>query len=228
MVSSTSGVVDATATTAEIPGSRPTQVQRWIVRFKPVVVTEIASVAATQSLMDTSKVDENKPHVGDLNGNGYIDADDLLHDPRWTDGIDTDHNGFVDDFFGWNFSASEDDWFAQNNPSDHLGHGTHVAGTIAAIGNNGSGVTGISWQSSIVALKFLDQNNQGSVSDTILAMNYATMMRTRTTNPVNVPILNASWGQPGEFNPNLRSAIEASGNADILFVAARRCLAPRT
>jgi subtilisin family serine protease len=101
----------------------------------------------------------NNSHVRDLNGNTYIDAIDLLEDPLWADGRDTDGNGFIDDFFGWNFRTDSDEPFAPNNPSDNLGHGTHVAGTIGAIGDNGRGIAGINWRSSIMALKFLDQSN---------------------------------------------------------------------
>ena len=84
-----------------------------------------------------------------------------------------------------------------NDPRDSLGHGTHVAGTIGAIGNNGRGVTGINWRSSLMSLKFLDDSNQGLTSDAVLAVNYATMMRTRAEHPENVRVLNASWGQSG-------------------------------
>ncbi len=85
----------------------------------------------------------------------------MLDDPRWADGVDTDQNGFVDDFFGWNFRVAADEPFAPNDPRDALGHGTHVAGTIGAIGNNGRGVTGINWRSSLMALKFLDDSQPG-------------------------------------------------------------------
>ncbi len=160
----------------------------------------------------------NASQVRDLNANGYIDAIDLLDDPLWADGRDTDGNGFTDDFFGWNFRTDSNETFAPNNPSDVLGHGTHVAGTIGAIGNNARGVTGINWRSSIMALKFLDVNNQGDTASAIAAVNYATMMRTQFN--TNVRVLNNSWGQPGGSNIALKNTIEASGNAGLLFVAA--------
>ena len=62
---------------------------------------------------------------------------------------------------------------------DDNGHGTHVAGTIGAVGNNGIGVTGVDCSVSIMPLKFLDANGTGYLSDAIEAINYATMMRTR-------------------------------------------------
>ena len=83
----------------------------------------------------------NADLVNDFNANGRIDALDLLEDPLWANGIDDDGNGFVDDLFGWNFRSAFDEPFSANNPSDVLGHGTHVSGTIGAIGNNSIGVT---------------------------------------------------------------------------------------
>ncbi len=62
----------------------------------------------------------NAEFVKDLNGNGRIDADDLLRDPLWTSGSDDDDNGFFDDIFGVNFRAGADDPFASNNPTDEL------------------------------------------------------------------------------------------------------------
>ena len=56
------------------------------------------------------------------------------------DGVDNDGNGYVDDFRGWDFVNGD------NNPFDDNGHGTHVAGTIGALGYNGVGVTGVNWQ----------------------------------------------------------------------------------
>lgn len=160
----------------------------------------------------------NSSRVSDLNANTYIDAGDLFADPRWADGVDTDRNSFVDDFVGWNFRSAPDEPFEPNDPRDLLGHGTHVAGTIGAIGNNSRGVSGINWRTSLLGLKFLDTSNSGQTADAIAAINYATMMRTQFGEPVRV--LNASWGQSGSENPALREALEAAEQADMLFVAA--------
>ena len=160
----------------------------------------------------------NATKVRDLNSNGYIDAIDLLQDPLWSDGLDTDRNGFIDDFFGWNFRTGSNEPFVPNNPSDTLGHGTHVAGTIGAIGNNRIGVTGVNWKTSLMSLKFLDQNNQGDTASAIAAINYATMMRTQFD--TNVRVLNSSWGQSGSPNNLLLNSIQAAGDSGILLVAA--------
>ncbi|MFK8112396.1 MAG: S8 family serine peptidase, partial [Rubripirellula sp.] len=170
----------------------------------------------------------NAEFVRDLNGNGRIDAIDLLEDANWADGRDTDQNGFSDDLFGVNFRTGADDPFAANNPSDELGHGTHVAGTIGAIGGNSSGVVGVNWQTSLMSLRILDNNNQGDSGAAIRAVNYARQMRERfrtddtgrITAGANVRVLNNSYGQPGGFEASLEAAISDAGDAGILFVAA--------
>ncbi len=170
----------------------------------------------------------NSQFVTDKNGNGRIDALDLLADARWADGRDTDDNSFFDDLFGVNFRSGEGDPFQSNNPSDGLGHGTHVAGTIGAVGNNGIGVSGVNWQTSLMSLRILDNNNQADAGAAIRAVNYATgmrnMFRSRDDGTVvagaNVRVLNNSWGQPGGFERSLEVAIRESGDAGILFVAA--------
>ncbi|MGQ9573785.1 MAG: S8 family serine peptidase [Thermoguttaceae bacterium] len=126
-------------------------------------------------------------------------------------GIDDDRNGFVDDVHGYNFA------YNTANPMDDQGHGTHVSGTIAAVGNNGTGVAGINWSGSVMALKFLDSTGSGYTSDALRAINYATMMRTRYG--VNVRVMNHSWGGGGTSQA-LRDAIQASGQAGILNVVA--------
>ena len=156
----------------------------------------------------------NATYVTDSNATGYIDAEDLLADASWTDTVDTDGNGYTDDLVGWNFSGTG----VGNEPVDGSRHGTHVAGTIAATGNNATGTTGVAWQVSIMPLKFLDDSNRGTTGEAILAINYATLMR--ESYDVHVVLSNNSWGYRGSSDANLRAAIEASGEADILFVAA--------
>ena len=126
-------------------------------------------------------------------------------------GIDDDGNGFVDDVHGYDFANDDGD------PFDDNGHGTHCAGTIGGVGNNGIGVTGVNWEVSLMGLKFLDAAGSGSTSDAIQAINYATMMRTQYGQ--NVRVTNNSWGGGGSSNA-MRQAIDAGAEADILFVAA--------
>src|SRR6185369_8882486 len=78
-------------------------------------------------------------------------AANMWHNPGEVagDGIDNDADGYVDDVYGINAAANN------GNPMDDVGHGTHVAGTIAAVTNNGEGVAGIAWNAQIMALKFM-------------------------------------------------------------------------
>ena len=127
------------------------------------------------------------------------------------DGIDNDGNGYIDDVHGWDFAYDDSD------PMDGDGHGTHVSGTIGAVGDNAKGVAGVNWTVRLMALKFLNDHGSGSTADAILATNYATMMK--LDYGVNIVATNNSWGGGG-YSSALRDAIQAGGDAGILFVAA--------
>src|SRR5262249_52918299 len=90
----------------------------------------------------------NAAFVSDVNANGYIDGGDLLHDPRWANGVDEDGNGRVDDLIGWDFVDND------NDPAPAAGntHGTGVAKILAAIGNNGIGTAGVMWTVRLIPL----------------------------------------------------------------------------
>lgn len=150
----------------------------------------------------------NAAYVTDLNANGRIDAGDLLRDIRWENGVDEDANGYLDDLIGWDFINND------NDPMDDVGHGTHVAGIIAAQGGNGVGVAGVVWSTQIVVAKFLGPNG-GFTSDAIRALDYVTAA-TATT---NIVATNNSWGGGGASSA-LAAAITRGAVADILFVAA--------
>jgi hypothetical protein len=89
-------------------------------------------------------------------------------------GVDDDGNGYVDDTHGWDFIGSTyTNPIQSNDPVDHFGHGTHVAGTIAATGNNGIGVIGVAWQAQVMAVKGLDDQGFGLDSTLGPAIFYA-------------------------------------------------------
>jgi subtilisin family serine protease len=141
-------------------------------------------------------------------GVDYTDAD--LAANIWTNPY-AGTDGYSGDLHGYDFVDNN------GNPMDGNGHGTHVAGIIAAAGNNGVGVTGVDWSCSIMALKFMDADGQGYTSDAIRAINYMTMMR--TVYDVNVRVANLSWDGGGN-DPALSAAIATAGQAGILFVTA--------
>lgn len=118
-------------------------------------------------------------------------------------GIDDDGNGYVDDVNGW-------DWVGRDNdPLDLHGHGTHVAGTVGAKGNNGLAVSGVAWDVALVPLRVLDAEGSGSSSSIAAAFAYA--------GANGVDIVNASLGGPS-FSRAVFDAITAY--PDTLFVAA--------
>ena len=121
-------------------------------------------------------------------------------------GIDDDDDGYVDDVHGWDFV--DDD----NLPDDQFGHGTHVSGTIAAVGNNGIGVVGVAYTSKVMPLRILDANGAGYVSDAIRALDFAARHGVR--------ISNNSWGYVGAASQVLSDAIKAAGDAGQLVVVA--------
>ena len=119
--------------------------------------------------------------------------------------LDDDANGYVDDVHGYDVLHGDPD------PSDDNGHGTHVAGTLAAVGDNGIGVTGVAWRCQLVAIKFLDAQGNGTIAGAIAGIEYALR--------IGVALTNNSWSG-GPYSQALIDAIEAAGNANQLFVAA--------
>ncbi|MBI4043142.1 MAG: S8 family serine peptidase [Deltaproteobacteria bacterium] len=120
-------------------------------------------------------------------------------------GIDDDGNGFIDDDTGWNFYGNN------KNSFDDNGHGTHVSGTIGAVGNNGIGTVGVNWQVSILPVKFLGADGSGTTDGAIQAIDYAVKM--------GAHILNNSWGGGG-FSQALADKIALAESKNVLFVAA--------
>lgn len=137
---------------------------------------------------------------------GESGTDEFGND-RATNGIDDDGNGAIDDVHGIN--AMSDDPVKLGDPMDDHGHGSHTAGTIGAVGNNGLGVAGVAWNVRIMALKFLSSAG-GSSSDAIECMEYALQKGAR--------VLNNSWGGGG-FNQSMLDMIRLLGDNEIIFVA---------
>ncbi|MEY4566520.1 MAG: hypothetical protein RLY14_1490, partial [Planctomycetota bacterium] len=128
------------------------------------------------------------------------------------DGIDNDGNGYKDDVNGWDFANNDNTVFDSASIDDH---GTHVAGTIGASGNNGTGVVGVNWEVTIISAKFL--NPTGSTDNAIKAIDYLTDLKVR--HGINIVASNNSWGG-GSASTALAAAINRSAKRDILFVAA--------
>lgn len=106
------------------------------------------------------------------------------------------------------------------NPMDDHHHGTHVSGTIGAVGNNGIGVVGVNWTARLMGIKFLDAQGSGSTADAIAAVEFAIAVKQAfaATAEANVRILSNSWGE-GDFSQALLGQVSAANDANMLVVA---------
>ena len=132
-------------------------------------------------------------------------SDPTISCAQRTDGVDSDGDGYVDDWRGWDFVNHD------NDPTDDNNHGTHTSGTIGAVGNNGVGVAGVDWNARIMALKFLNSAGSGTDADAISALLYAADHGAR--------VANNSWGG-APFDPALQNAIEYGASKGMLAVFA--------
>lgn len=122
-------------------------------------------------------------------------------------GIDDDGNGAVDDVHGYNPHDNS------GNIQDGHRHGTHTAGTIGAVGDNGRGVVGVNWQAQIMPIKIFDDEGRTSASAIIKGLEYANKMGARITSN--------SWGG-SQFNPAIRDAFASSSALHIAAAGNRR------
>lgn len=132
--------------------------------------------------------------------------------------IDDDNNGYIDDVIGWDFNEDDNDPMDETGSifrGENPGHGTHCAGNMGAVGNNGIGISGVVPQVSIMPLRFLGKNGQGTTEMAIKAIEYAIAN--------GAHILNNSWGSKGQeqqFDNALSDLIQKCLDKDILFIAA--------
>ena len=111
----------------------------------------------------------------------------------------------MDDVYGWDFYNND------TNPHDDNSHGTHCAGTIGGVGNNGKGVVGVCWETSMVGIKFLGGSGGGFLSDGVKSIAYATK--------IGVQLTSNSWGGGG-YSASMKKAIDEAAEEGIGFVAA--------
>ncbi|MBK9155049.1 MAG: S8 family serine peptidase [Chloracidobacterium sp.] len=157
--------------------------------------------------------------IANIDTGTRLDHEDLAAN-LWTNsnevannGIDDDNNGFVDDFYGYDF------FFNDPDPSDQHNHGTHTAGTLGAVGNNGLGVVGVNWNVKIMSIKIYNSSGFGTTSAMLInAYNYVRMMKLRG---VNIRVTNNSYGGCDEacgYDQATKDAIDALGDAGVLQV----------
>src|SRR5574341_1550536 len=130
-------------------------------------------------------------------------------------GVDYTHPDLFPNMFqsgDCNLNGIDDD----GDPMDDNNHGTHVSGTIGAVGNNSQGVAGVNWHVGIMACKFLNASGSGSTAGAISCRDY---VKTRKNKGVSIIATSNSWGGGG-FSQGLLDAIEADRQLGILFIAA--------
>ncbi len=151
-------------------------------------------------------------------GVDYSHAD--IKDNMWTNkkeiagnGVDDDNNGYVDDIYGYDFNGNDADPKDETG-SQNPGHGTHCAGILGAVGDNGKGISGMSQKISIMASRFLGADGSGDLAGAVKSIDYA------TDNGAHV--ISASWGagvSASEAQP-ITEAISRANDKGVIFVAA--------
>lgn len=127
------------------------------------------------------------------------------------DGIDNDNNGYIDDYYGYNF-AWEDDDSARDDVTSPGGHGTEVAGILAARVNNGIGIAGVANRCRIVPIKTSSRDNYNSVIYGYQSMIYAAVRGCK--------VLNCSWGIPDVYSVTNQLVVDYITACDVALIAA--------
>jgi subtilisin family serine protease len=121
-------------------------------------------------------------------------------------GIDDDHNGYIDDIYGWNFVSSDPDK-EDNFPLDDHGHGTHCAGIVSGFTNNDSGISGITPDVELMAVKiFFDFSVLNACRGIIYAADNG------------ADVINMSWGMCWPV-PVLEEALEYAHSRGVVLIA---------
>lgn len=122
---------------------------------------------------------------------------DLINN-QWTNSTPS-----TGDDHGWDYITDT------GNIKDEQGHGTAIAGIIAAQGNNGTGVTGVMWRASLMSLRVLDNTGSGDVANAVEAIDYAVAH--------GAQVINLSWGTTGDSRA-LKDAIKRAIKHNVAVV----------
>jgi subtilisin family serine protease len=131
-------------------------------------------------------------------------------------GVDDDGNGKIDDVHGWDFLNRNNSLYDGGATATEDRHGTHVAGTIGAVGGNGAGVAGLNWQVTMIPTKILGPNG-GSTYEATQAVNYLTDLKTR--HGLDIVAINNSWSSGG-YSQSLNDAVLRAAKQGILMICA--------
>src|SRR5436190_119192 len=148
------------------------------------------------AVLDTG-IQYNHP---DVSANVWHNANEIKGN-----GKDDDKNGWVDDYYGVNLVNG------RGSGVDDEGHGTHVSGIVAGRGNNNTGISGVCWSASLMAVKFMDSSGHGSTSDAIDGIDYAVHMGAR--------IINCSFGS-SKASSALQDQVDYAKSKNTLLIVA--------
>ncbi|MDP4536618.1 S8 family serine peptidase [Alkalimonas collagenimarina] len=180
--------------------------EQWHLQALPGIQAEQAWQQTTGdpnvvvAVIDTG-IDYNHPDLQDNIWRNPLEQDN---------GQDDSGNGYIDDIRGIDTANNTSD------PMDDDGHGTLIAGLIAAAGNNSQGVAGVNWQLQLLPCKFLDDEGDGFTSDAIECLDY--VLDLKVNHAIPIVASNNSWGS-AQFSQSLYQAVQAHYDAGILFVA---------
>lgn len=182
-----------TGQTGGTPGADVSAVDAW-----KVTTGDGSDDGPLIAVIDTG-IDYNHP---DLAANMWVNKGEVPGD-----GIDNDNNGVIDDVYGYNANADHGD------PMDGHSHGTHCAGTIAGVGNNGEGVTGVMQNANLMAVKIFSDSGRTSTDAIVRGILY--------TSKMGADITSNSWGGGGRseaiydaFKSNDALHVIAAGNSN--------------
>jgi serine protease len=148
--------------------------------------------------------DSNHP---DLEANFWINQGEIANNGR-----DDDNNGFVDDIHGWNFANNSPDPTGLNNTPQNANHGSHVAGIISAVSNNGTGVAGVSWNITLMPINAASKTTDNAIDYGYDGILYAAYN--------GAQIINCSWGRLGGASVYEQEVTDEVNQLGVQIVAA--------
>lgn len=181
---------------------------QWGIENKKTFLNGDESVQTNvPSLWEKTSVSKDDPVVAVIDSGVNYEHEDLKGS-MWT--VPASLRSRLSGTYGYDFYDDDPD------PMDGDGHGTHCAGIIAAGQNNGVGVSGVSGNAKIMALRFLDEDGWGILSDAVRAYDY---VNRALDLGVNIVAVNCSWG--GEGGSKLFASLtEKVGKKGALTIAA--------
>ncbi len=198
------GLVDAAAAVANVLGLAAlpavTEVGGGNWSLEAINAPEVWAKGYTGQGVVVAVVDSGVDYTHpDLKNNIWVNTREIAGN-----GLDDDHNGYIDDIVGWDYVDYD------NSPLDGTGHGTHVAGTIAAELNT-FGATGVAYGAKVMPVRVLDANGNGSYARIAEGVYYA------VDNGAN--IINLSIGGT-TYSAQLQAAIQYATDRGVLVISA--------